>query len=65
MLNIQNKENEALTLNLLNAQGAVVATQQVGAMTSTQVNTADFATGVYFLQMNTASTSSTQRIIIE
>jgi len=65
VLNIQNKENEALTLNLLNAQGAVVATQQVGAMTSTQVNTADFATGVYFLQMNTASTSSTQRIIIE
>jgi hypothetical protein len=65
VLNIRNKENEALTITLMNAQGAVMAESNVAANSKQSISTSDFAKGIYFLQLNTSNAVSTQRVIFE
>tara|TARA_B110000240_G_C13436880_1_gene426240 strand:- start:33 stop:1259 length:1227 start_codon:yes stop_codon:yes gene_type:complete len=65
MLNINNKENEALSINLMNAQGAIVYTGNVTAFATQSIATIDFANGIYFLQLSTSNATSTQRVIFE
>jgi len=65
ILNIRNKENEALIITLMNAQGAVVTESNVAANAKQSISTSDFAKGIYFLQLSTSNAVSTQRVIFE
>lgn len=65
VLNISNKENEALTITLVNAQGVVVTESNVAANAKQSISTSDFAKGIYFLQLSTSNSVSTQRVIFE
>ncbi|MFB1004522.1 MAG: T9SS type A sorting domain-containing protein, partial [Bacteroidia bacterium] len=65
VLNINNKENETLTISLLNVHGVVVLNSTVSANATQSISTTDLAKGVYFLQLSTANTSNTQRVIFE
>ena len=65
VLNIRNKENEALTITLVNAQGVVVTESNVAANAKQSISTSDFAKGIYFLQLSTSNSVSTQRVIFE
>jgi hypothetical protein len=65
ILNITSKENEALTITLLNTQGSVLLESSVNAFETTSFNTTDLAKGIYFLQLSTANATSTQRVIFE
>lgn len=65
VLNIRNEEGEALSITLMNAQGAVVLSTEVNAFDETSFATSDLAKGVYFLQLSTAKATSTKRVIFE
>lgn len=65
VLNISNKENEALSITLMNAQGAVVYISNVNANDVQTISTAELAKGIYFLQLSTANATSTKRVIFE
>jgi hypothetical protein len=65
VLTISNKENTNLTLSLMNAQGMVVVKDNVAAHANLNIATTDLAKGVYFLELNTANASQTQRVIFE
>ena len=64
-LTIRNNENESLKATLMNAQGAIILTDNLSAFTAKTIPTSDFATGIYFLQLSTSTTSNTQRVIFE
>ena len=65
VLNINNKENETLTISLLNVHGVAVRNSTVSANATQSISTIDLAKGVYFLQLSTSNTSNTQRVIFE
>jgi hypothetical protein len=65
VLNINNKENEELTISLLSFQGVEVLSSTVNAHETKTISTTDLAKGIYFLQLSTTNTSSTQRVIFE
>ena len=64
-LTIRNNENESLKATLMNAQGAIILTDNLSAFTAKTIPTSDFAKGIYFLQLSTSTTSNTQRVIFE
>ena len=65
VLNINNNENEALTISLVNIQGVEVLNSTVSANATQTISTTDLAKGVYFLQLSTSNTRNTQRVIFE
>lgn len=65
VLNISNRENEALSITLMNAHGAVVYTSNVNANDVQTISTADLAKGIYYLQLSTSTATSTKRVIFE
>jgi len=65
VLNINNKENETLTISLVNIQGVEVLNSSVRANSTQTISTTDLAKGVYFLNLRTSNTSNTQRVIFE
>ena len=65
MLNIENRENETLNITLTNVQVAILYTGSVSAFSKTSFSTAEYAKGVYFLQMSSATIRNTQRVIFE
>ena len=60
-------KKEAIVINISNEMGAVVAQVKINANSNTLISAdfSRFAKGIYFIQVKTISTNSTERIILQ
>ncbi|MGB1039190.1 MAG: T9SS type A sorting domain-containing protein, partial [Bacteroidia bacterium] len=65
VLNIDNREGENLSIELLDIRGVVVLKSEVNAFDVNTIRTADFSKGFYFIRLNSATSTSTKRVIFE
>jgi hypothetical protein len=62
---IANKDHAAASVSILDLQGRVVATTEVLANTTKEINTTALARGVYTVILNSEDATSTKRLIVE
>lgn len=68
-VNFISKEDQDLTINVISATGALVAAEQVttkaGQSNRINFNVADLAAGIYMVQIQGATSTLTQRVVVQ
>lgn len=65
VLTIENKESETLQIRLTNAQGLTVYEGSIRSFGTERLSVVDYASGVYFLQLHSATATTTKRMIFD
>jgi hypothetical protein len=55
-------ENETVSIEIFDVEGCVMATEQFNS--NTQINTADFKAGIYFVKISTRSATEVRKLVI-